>query len=415
MTVIKGDVGDAAAVARAMVGVTKVVFCARARTSVTADVSNVEKAGVTNVIKAMLDNSAAAKARGGAAGAAGKNKFTVVKFSSGASGGAAAAWAADAAPASAGGVGAMMKQMGVSAPRAEVGRTPEGELRWGGYVFARGEAQVSGPLALPPGRSLAASEGLVLRVRGDGKRYALVLRTGADDAPAEQQHWYSASFASRAGWAPVRLPFSAFRPLSPLAPPLAPGEVRRIGMRFDARAQPRKAPGAPDAAAATRDTSGGRATAATDDSNAFGLDVAFIKALPSGEEPDFVLVSCAGGGLSAEEAERVVPAKRAAEALLRNSGLGYTIVRPGALEESPGGAKALLFDQGGRITEGIACADVADVCLKALHDAEARNTSFDVCHEYAPADGSRFELVAHLPEKNNNYLTPALAVLEKNS
>jgi hypothetical protein len=141
-----------------------------------------------------------------------------------------------------------------------------------------------------------------------------------------------------------------------------------------------------------------------------------VKALPGGTEPDMILVSCAGGGLSADEAERVVPAKRAAEALLRNSGLGYTILRPGALEEAPGGARALLFDQGGRITEGIACADVADVCVRSLHDEEARNTSFDVCHEYSDAAGSRYELVAHLPTaKTESYLTPALKGLEKSA
>ena len=120
------------------------------------------------------------------------------------------------------------------------------------------------------------------------------------------------------------------------------------------------------------------------------------------------------------------------------SGLGYTIVRPGPLVEEAGGYKALVFDQvggrcdgcssvattqayigggwragrppglhisgqratrpcthansiylpcfarlrsalqGNRITQGISCADVADVCLKALHNPEARNKTFEV-------------------------------------
>lgn len=34
--------------------------------------------------------------------------------------------------------------------------------------------------------------------------------------------------------------------------------------------------------------------------------------------------------------------------------------------------------QGNRITQGISCADVADVCLKALHNPEARNKTFEV-------------------------------------
>lgn len=59
---------------------------------------------------------------------------------------------------------------------------------------------------------------------------------------------------------------------------------------------------------------------------------------------------------------------------------------------------------------------MADVCLKALHDLQARNKTFEVCHEYTPEEGlERYELVAHLPDKANNYLTPALAGLEKNT
>ena len=34
--------------------------------------------------------------------------------------------------------------------------------------------------------------------------------------------------------------------------------------------------------------------------------------------------------------------------------------------------------QGERITQGISYADVADVCLKALHDRAARNKTFEV-------------------------------------
>lgn len=76
------------------------------------------------------------------------------------------------------------------------------------------------------------------------------------------------------------------------------------------------------------------------------------------------------------------------------------------VQEEPGGQRALIFDQGNRIsqvntdytphcisvpdflllldsiiyylTQGISCADVADICVKALHDSSARNKSFDV-------------------------------------
>ena len=82
--------------------------------------------------------------------------------------------------------------------------------------------------------------------------------------------------------------------------------------------------------------------------------------------------------------------------------------------EEPGGQKALIFDQGNRITQHISCADVADVVLKALHDPAARNKSFDVCYEYeSPGGAAMYELIAQT--RNNNYLTPALMTLEKNT
>ena len=72
--------------------------------------------------------------------------------------------------------------------------------------------------------------------------------------------------------------------------------------------------------------------------------------------------------------------------------------------------------QGNRITESISCADVADVCLKALHDPAAHNKTFEVCYEYTPQAGlDMYELVAHLPDKSNNYLGPALRTLQKNT
>jgi hypothetical protein len=58
---------------------------------------------------------------------------------------------------------------------------------------------------------------------------------------------------------------------------------------------------------------------------------------------------------------------------------------------------------------------VADVCLRGLHDTTARNKSFDVCYEYTPEEGSLYELIAHLPDKSNSYLTSALSQLDANT
>ena len=53
-------------------------------------------------------------------------------------------------------------------------------------------------------------------------------------------------------------------------------------------------------------------------------------------------------------------------------------------------------------------------CSQALHETEARNKSFDVFFETAMEAGL-YEKVAMVAGKSNNYLAPALAVLEKNT
>lgn len=67
----------------------------------------------------------------------------------------------------------------------------------------------------------------------------------------------------------------------------------------------------------------------------FSIEVDWIKALPAGSEPEFVLVSCAGSanlpGMDGEDLARMIAAKRKGEESLRASGLGYTIIRPGPL------------------------------------------------------------------------------------
>jgi hypothetical protein len=83
--------------------------------------------------------------------------------------------------------------------------------------------------------------------------------------------------------------------------------------------------------------------------------------------------------------------------------------------DEAGGGKALVFDQTERINTPISCADVADVCVKAMHDEQARNRSFDVGYEYEATE-SEYELVTQVKSsKSGNYLTPALEVLERNT
>ena len=63
--------------------------------------------------------------------------------------------------------------------------------------------------------------------------------------------------------------------------------------------------------------------------------------LAGGTESDFVLLSCAGQarpGLEDKVLENMMEAKRKGEESLRMSGLGYTIIRPGACMCEGGGA-----------------------------------------------------------------------------
>ncbi|OEL29406.1 hypothetical protein BAE44_0009576 [Dichanthelium oligosanthes] len=268
-----------------------------------------------------------------------------------------------------------------------------------GFVFTRGGyVEISKRLSLPLGSTLDRYDGLLLSVGGNGRSYVIILETGPL-ADTKQSKKYFARMNTKVGFCRVRVPFSAFRPVNPQDPPLDPFLAHTLTIRFEPKKQ---RPG---------DSSEG----ASDPRN-FELKMEFIKALPSGQETDIVLVSCTGSGIEASRREQVHKAKKAGEDALRRSGLGYTIVRPGPLQEEPGGQRALIFDQGNRISQGISCADVADICVKALHDSTARNKSFDVCYEHVSEQGNElYELVAHLPDKANNYLAPALSVLEKDT
>ncbi|WP_089233734.1 CIA30 family protein [Tropicimonas sediminicola] len=74
----------------------------------------------------------------------------------------------------------------------------------------------------------ADSTGLVLRVRGNGERYFIHLRTRATRLPWQ---YYQAVFETGPNWSEVRLPWSAFKPSGRLLPRRAsPETVRSIGL-----------------------------------------------------------------------------------------------------------------------------------------------------------------------------------------
>ncbi|XP_020582630.1 uncharacterized protein LOC110026145 [Phalaenopsis equestris] len=391
VNIVVGDVGEPLTLKTAIEGCNKIIYCATARSLITADLYRVDYGGVYNVTKAFQDyNNKLAQLR---AGKSSKSKLLLAKFESSDS---LEGWEVRQ--------GTYFQD--VLAAKYDGGMdaklefTETGEAVFSGYVFTRGGyVEISKRLSLPLGSTLDRYDGLLLSVGGNGRSYIVILEAGPL-ADTSQSKFYFARMSTKVGFCRVRMPFSSFRPVKPDDPPLDPFLVHTLTIRFEPRRQ--RPPEGP--------------TGMTQDPRSFKLILEYVKALPTGRETDFILVSCTGSGIESSRRDQVLKAKKAGEDSLRRSGLGYTIIRPGPLQEEPGGQRALIFDQGNRISQGISCADVADICVKALHDPTARNKSFDVCYEYVGEQGNElYELVAHLPDKANNYLTPALAVLEKNT
>jgi uncharacterized protein YbjT (DUF2867 family) len=404
--IVYGDIGDYKACRKAVEGVDKVICCSAARTTLTADLNRVDDTGVTNLARAFLDARNAAARKSGTV--APSSKIDVADFQDETY---HPLWDVehvgppDLELAKTGYYAqSRRRNKNQAQDMAEAYIDEDDSLVFEGAVYSRdGYAQVGAPLQeLPHGKSLSGTEGLVIRLLGDAHQYSAVVETA--DART-----YTARFPTRTGYSTIRLPWNTFLAGKDVEDgcPLDPTDVSHISLRFEPKMKVLEQVTEPGQS--MFDSAGNR----------FKLGVDWIKALPGGEETDFVLVSCAGAkrsGLEDGDRDRITAAKRRGEAALRNSGLGYTIVRPGPLAEEAGGYKALVFDQGNRITEKVACADVADVCLKALHDGLARNKTFEVCWEYTPEEGlESWDLLCHFPDKSTGYLTQALSPLQKNT
>eukprot|EP00887_Chlorella_sp_A99_P004628 scaffold4.g4628.t1 len=249
---------------------------------------------------------------------------------------------------------------------------------------------------LDPPLDLSAYGGLLLRVKGDGRRYKLILRTGGRSteagggkgAAAEHPGWdtmgYTASFETTPGtWQTVRVPFEAFVPLM------------FSKFEYDGCLNPTFAPGP------------------------FELPLQSVAAyLPEPVTPRLVLVSSAGvtrpnrPGINIEEEPPAVRMndmlggiltyKLAGEDVVRASGVPHAIVRPVALTEEPRGAE-LQLDQGDTIRRArafgvpacgrfdvLACGrfgvesgkisreDVAELCVELLSQPAGLDTTFEI-------------------------------------
>ncbi|XP_072999743.1 protein HIGH CHLOROPHYLL FLUORESCENCE PHENOTYPE 173, chloroplastic isoform X2 [Typha latifolia] len=196
---------------------------------------------------------------------------------------------------------------------------------------------------------LSPYDGIELRVKGDGRRYKLILRTSSD--------WdtvgYTASFDTiKEQWQTIRIPFLSLRPIFRArtlfdAPQFDPSKLMSLQLMFskfeyDGKLNP------------------------TFTEGPFELPFSSLRAyMKEPITPRFVHVSSAGvtrpdrPGLDLskqppavrlnKELDFILTYKLKGEDLIRESGIPYTIVRPCALTEEPAGAD-LIFDQGDNIT-----------------------------------------------------------------
>ncbi|MQL75428.1 hypothetical protein Taro_007831 [Colocasia esculenta] len=223
---------------------------------------------------------------------------------------------------------------------------------------------------------LSAYDGLELRVKGDGRRYKLIVRT-SDGWDTVGYTW---SFDTINGeWQTVRLPFSSLRAVfrARTMVDALPFDSSNILMfskfEYDGKLNPTFVEGA------------------------FQLPLSSIRAYINDPiTPRLVHVSSAGvtrperPGLDLskqppavrlnKELGSILTFKLKGEDVVRESGIPYMIVRPCALTEEPAGAD-LIFDQGDNITEKlgkISREEVARICIAALGSSYACDKTFEV-------------------------------------
>jgi uncharacterized protein YbjT (DUF2867 family) len=227
-----------------------------------------------------------------------------------------------------------------------------------------------------PAINLSGFTGIRLRVKGDGQRYKIFLRT--------ETTWdgigYSYSFDTIANtWIDVNIPFVNLVPVFRAktvkdCPKIDESKICSVQLmlskfEYDGGLNPKFNPGA------------------------FTLELESIRAYGGEGVSQFVLVSSAGvtrpgrPGINLEEEPPAVRLndqlggiltwKLKGEDSLRDSQIPYTIIRPCALTEDRGG-KELIVDQGDNIRGKISRDDVAEICLQSLQQPQAKNITFEV-------------------------------------
>lgn len=133
-------------------------------------------------------------------------------------------------------------------------------------------------------------------------------------------------------------------------------------------------------------------TRADPSNNPEAVDYAGVKNMATAAERtgirQFVLVSSSGvtqkDHFLNKAFDNVLIWKLKGEDALRDSGVPYTIVRPGGLVNTPGGEQALVFAQGDTSTGRISREDVALICIAALKQPGAINRTFETFSSEKP-------------------------------
>ncbi|KAJ1691018.1 hypothetical protein LUZ63_015173 [Rhynchospora breviuscula] len=224
---------------------------------------------------------------------------------------------------------------------------------------------------------LAAYDGIELRVKGNGRRYKLIVRTSSE--------WDTVGYTGffdtvKDQWQTVKVPFSSLRAVFrartlPDAPEFDPSNIISLQLMFskfeyDGKLNPTFVEGP------------------------FELPFSSIRAyINEPITPRFVHVSSAGvtrpdrPGLDLskqppavrlnKELGFILTYKLKGEDVIRESSIPYAIVRPCALTEEPAGAD-LVFDQGDNITGKVSREEIARICIATLDSPYACDKTFEV-------------------------------------
>lgn len=242
---------------------------------------------------------------------------------------------------------------------------------------------------ISPPADLGAYDGVQLRIKGDGQRYKLVLRT----TEAWDGVGYTVSFDTVADtWQSVKIPFSSFKAIfrarSVLdSPPLNAASIVSVQLmlskfEYDGKLNPAWREGRFELPV---ESIGGCYMTSSSDGNKNKDE--------SSRTPRFIHISSAGvtrpnrPGINVDQEPPAVKLNDALGGLLtyklkgedeiRASGVPFVIIRPVALTEEPAGAE-LQIDQGDVIKGKISRQDIAELCVELLDMPEAVNTTFEI-------------------------------------